>query len=62
LPTLPIVRIADAVATVAVFVLSGGLIATGMTLAMRWAGLAWSWGAPLLIAAPLALPWLGAGG
>ena len=56
LPTLPITRIADVVATVGVLVLSIGLIATGVTLTMRWTGLAWSWGAPLMIAAPLALP------
>lgn len=56
LPTLPIVRIADAVTIMGVLVLGMGLMAAGITLVMRWARAAWSWGLPLLIASPLALP------
>jgi hypothetical protein len=56
LTRLPITRIADVIVTEGVLVLTTGVIAAGVTLVMRWAGVGWSWGVALLIAAPLALP------
>ena len=48
-PVLPIVQLAELVRTAALLAVAGGLAGTVMVSAMRWRGLAWTWGLPVLL-------------
>ncbi len=54
-PMLPIVRLAELVRTAAVLVIAGGLVGVVVVSAMRWRGLAWTWGLPALLGLPIAV-------
>jgi conjugal transfer pilus assembly protein TraD len=53
-PVLPIVHIAELVTTAGLLAVAGGIIGILAVAAMRWRGLAWSWGLPLALGVPIA--------
>lgn len=52
-PRVPVVQLAQLVMVASVWVLGGGLVGLVGMGVMRWRGLSWSWGVPLLLGGPL---------
>lgn len=53
-PLLPIVQVAELVRTAALLAVTGGLVGI-VVAAMRWRGLAWTWGLAAVLGLPVAL-------